>query len=277
MPDLKTELKPPPPDPSILLSVPKPHVLLVTINRAKRMNSLPAPVQHYMHRVFEWFDLEPTLRVAVITGAGPKAFSAGQDLIELGERDPNSSEASSPISGFGGVSKRIGKKPVIAAVNGFAMGGGFEIVLNCDMTVASPTATFGLPEALRGIYAGGGGPPRLVHNVGMPLAAEITMIGRTLSATEALQYNLINKISASLETVVEEALALASKVANVSPDSITVTRAALRETWETASVQRGNDLIDARYLRALLETENSKEGLRAFKEKREPVWKAGKL
>jgi enoyl-CoA hydratase/carnithine racemase len=145
------------------------------------------------------------------------------------------------------------------------------------MTVASPTATFGLPEALRGIYAGGGGPPRLVHNAGMPLAAEITMTGRKLSASEALQYNLVNRISTSPETVVEEALALASKVANVSPDAITVTRASLREAWETASVQRGNDLVDARYLRALLETENAKEGLTAFKEKREPVWKAGKL
>jgi enoyl-CoA hydratase/carnithine racemase len=145
------------------------------------------------------------------------------------------------------------------------------------MTIASPTATFGLPETLRGIYAGGGGLPRLVHNVGIPLASEISMTGRTLSASEALKYNLINKISLSPETVVQEALALASKVANTSPDAIIVTRAALRETWETASVERGNSLIDERFLRELLEGENAKEGLAAFREKRKPVWKAGKL
>ena len=89
-----------------------------------------------MHRVFEWFDREPTLRVAIITGAGPKAFCAGQDLIELGKRDPKELEEKPylalhpPSSGFAGVSRRLGKKPIIAAVNGFALGGGFEIVLN---------------------------------------------------------------------------------------------------------------------------------------------------
>lgn len=145
------------------------------------------------------------------------------------------------------------------------------------MTVASPTATFGLPEALRGIYAGAGGLPRLVRNVGIPLASEISMTGRTLSAREALQYNLINKVSSSPETLLEEAVALASKVANISPDAIIVTRAALRETWETASVERGYVLVDERFKRGLMEGENSKEGLAAFREKRQPVWKASKL
>lgn len=146
-----------------------------------------------------------------------------------------------------------------------------------DMTVASPTATFGLPEALRGIYAGAGGLPRLVRNVGIPLASEISMTGRTLSAREALQYNLINKVSSSPETLIEEAVALASKVANISPDAIIVTRAALRETWETASVERGYILVDERFRRGLMEGENTKEGLAAFREKRKPVWKASKL
>lgn len=99
------------------------------------MNSIPSPVHWYMHRVFEWFDAEPTLRAAVITGAGQKAFCAGQDLIELGKRDPRETEekpylAMHPPSGFAGISRRVGKKPIVAAVNGFALGGGFEIVLN---------------------------------------------------------------------------------------------------------------------------------------------------
>jgi len=277
-----TTLAPPPSNASVLLSNPGPHVLLVTINRERQMNSIPFTVHWHLHRVFEWFDREPSLRVAVVTGAGSKAFCAGQDLIELGKRDPKELEekpymAMHPPTGFAGISRRLGKKPVIAAVNGFALGGGFEIVLNCDMTVASPTATFGLPESLRGIYAGAGGLPRLVRNVGLPLASEISMAGRTLSAQEALQFQLINHISSTPSSVVDEAVALASKVANISPDAIIITRAAIRETWETASVERGYQLIDERMKRGLMEGENATEGLAAFREKRKPVWKASKL
>jgi enoyl-CoA hydratase/carnithine racemase len=145
------------------------------------------------------------------------------------------------------------------------------------MTVASPTATFGLPESLRGIYAGAGGLPRLVRNVGLPLASEISMTGRTLSAKEALAANLINRVSSSPQTCVDEAVALASKVADISPDAILVTRAGLRETWETGSVERGYQLVEERLKRGLMEGENSKEGLAAFREKRKPVWKASKL
>ncbi|KAK5236706.1 hypothetical protein LTR47_001884 [Exophiala xenobiotica] len=277
-----TTLPPPPSNPSVLLSYPAPHVLLVTINRERQMNSIPFTVHWHLHRVFEWFDREPTLRVAVITGAGPKSFCAGQDLIELGKRDPKELEerpymAMHPPTGFAGISRRLGKKPVVAAVNGFALGGGFEIVLNCDMTVASPTATFGLPESQRGIYAGAGGLPRLVRNVGLPLASEISMAGRTLSAQEALGFQLINHISSSASSVVDEAVGLAGKVANISPDAIVITRAAIRETWETASVERAYQIVEERMKRGLMEGENAREGLAAFREKRRPVWKASKL
>jgi enoyl-CoA hydratase/carnithine racemase len=145
------------------------------------------------------------------------------------------------------------------------------------MTIASPTATFGLPESLRGIYAGAGGLPRLVRTVGLPLASEIAMTGRTLSASEALSHALINKISSTPQTLLGEAVDLASKVANISPDAIIVTRAAIRETWENGSVERGFQLVDERMKRGLMEGENSREGLAAFREKRKPVWKASKL
>ena len=146
-----------------------------------------------------------------------------------------------------------------------------------DMTVASPTASFGLPESLRGIYAGAGGLPRLVRNAGLPIASEISMTGRTLSAAEALRYNLINSVSSSQDTCVAEAVKLAEKVANISPDAIVVTRAGLRETWETGSVERGFELVDQRLKKGLMAGENAKEGLTAFREKRKPVWKASKL
>ncbi|RMZ79699.1 hypothetical protein DV738_g3210, partial [Chaetothyriales sp. CBS 135597] len=244
------------------LSVPAPYILLVTITRAKQMNSIPFATHWGLHKLFEWFDKEPTLRVAVITGEGKKAFCAGQDLIELGQRAGGSSSNASgqhaedlkllanikstqghPPSGFAGISRRTGKKPIVAAVNGFALGGGFEIVLNCDMVVASPTATFGLPEALRGIYAGAGGLPRLLRNTSLPIANEIALTGRFLTAQEALQFQLINKISKTPESVVDEAVALASKCAAISPDAIIVSRNAIREAWETASVERAYQII----------------------------------
>lgn len=128
----------PPPTPTYLLSYPAPHVVLITINRPRAMNSLPYASHWEADALLTWFDSEPTLRVAVVTGAGEKAFCAGQDLIEQdqiqkltrsGQRPPRQM-LTHPPSGFMGISRREGKKPVIAAVNGFAMGGGFEICLN---------------------------------------------------------------------------------------------------------------------------------------------------
>jgi len=127
--DLQTQ---PPSSQNYLLAYPAPHVLLVTINRPRGMNSIPYAAHWEADAIFQWFDDEPTLRVAVITGAGEKAFCAGQDLIEQGEirRKPQPRQMMQhPFSGFAGISRRVGKKPIVAAVNGFALGGGFEIVL----------------------------------------------------------------------------------------------------------------------------------------------------
>jgi enoyl-CoA hydratase/carnithine racemase len=145
------------------------------------------------------------------------------------------------------------------------------------MVVASPTATFGLPEALRGIFAGAGGPPRLVRNVGLPIASEMALTGRPITAKRAFELHLVNRIAASQDTVVEEAVQLAQEIAAISPDAAIVTRAALREAWETGSVERATQLTIERYGEALANGENAREGLKAFAEKRVPVWKASKL
>lgn len=246
------------------------------------MNSLPYASHWEADTLIQWFDAEPSLRVAVVTGAGEKAFCAGQDLIEQGDikKDPRAWKRqmmTHPGTGFMGISRRLGKKPVVAAVNGFALGGGFEIVLGCDMIVASPKATFGLPEAKRGLYAGAGGLSRLVRITGLPIASEIAMAGRTLTAQEALKYNIINRISSSHSSVVSEAVALAASIGELSPDAVIVTRNGLRESLETGSVERASQLTQEKFGRALAEGENMRIGLEAFARKQKPNWVPSKL
>lgn len=145
------------------------------------------------------------------------------------------------------------------------------------MVVASPEATFGFPEALRGIYAAAGGLPRIMRNSGLQVASEIAMTGRKLTAQEAKDLRLVNKVSETPGSVVEDALELARTVADISPDAIIVTRASLREAWETSSVERATVLSHERYHDALLRGDNAREGLAAFAEKRRPNWKPSKL
>lgn len=148
---------------------------------------------------------------------------------------------------------------------------------NSDMIVASPRATFGLPEASRGLYAAAGGLSRLVRLVGLPLASEIAMAGRKLSADEALKHAVINRVSKTHESCVEEAVALAASIGENSPDAIIVTRHGLREALETGSVERASQLTQERYGRSLVAGENIKIGLAAFAQKKKPNWKPSKL
>ena len=145
------------------------------------------------------------------------------------------------------------------------------------MAVAAPAATFGLPEALRGIYAAAGGPSRLVRNVGLPVATQIALTGQSINAQRAYDLQLINKIADSQESVVDEAIKLADQVAQLSPDAVIVTRAGLREAWETPSVERATELVLDRYQEKLSKSENAREGLMAFAQKRKPKWIPSKL
>lgn len=146
-----------------------------------------------------------------------------------------------------------------------------------DMIIASPKATFGLPEAMRGLYAAAGGLSRLVRLAGMTVASEIAMSGRFLSAQEAVQYNIANRVSKTHESVVGEAVELAAKVASLSPDAIIVTRHGLRESWEQGSVERASQATDHRYGAGLRDGKNLAIGLRAFAEKKTPQWVPSKL
>ncbi|KAL2872287.1 ClpP/crotonase-like domain-containing protein [Aspergillus lucknowensis] len=280
---------PPPSSKIFTLSFPTPHILLVTITREERMNAIPTQGHRDGFAIWNWFDDEPALRVGIITGAGDRAFSAGADLLEqldIRTAADNSNKSGDgggktrrePMpNGFGGLSQRRGKKPVIAAVNGLALGGGFEICLNCDMVVSSPTAEFALPEVQRGLYAGAGGLARIIRTVGMQVGTELALTGRRISAAEAKALRLVNYISETPGAVLSDAIALARKIEDVSPDAVIVSRYGVREAWETGNVEAAGRATAELYGRRLVGGENLTRGLRAFAEKRRPEWVDSKL
>lgn len=231
-----------------------------------------------MDSVWKWLDDEPNLSVAIITGTG-RAFSAGADLKEWNnsmaeDADPSKRMGNAPA--FKPLSRRLGKKPVIAAVNGLAMGGGCEFVVNCDIVVAAEDAVFGLPEVKRGVAPIGGALPRLIRTVGLQRATEFALMGEPITAQRAYEWGIVNKV-VKKERVVEEAVRYAAAIAENSPDAIICTRAGLRQGWETAAVERAVEVTLEREFAELQKGENILEGLKAFAEKRKPVWRASRL
>ncbi|KAK2780638.1 hypothetical protein FQN53_001062 [Emmonsiellopsis sp. PD_33] len=272
---------PPPPVKFVLLDFPAPHVLLVTINLEKQMNSLPVDAVWEMDRVWRWFDAEPELRVGIITGAGKKAFSAGMDLKERQSVVSSNFEAAArqnnyPSSGFAGLTRRNGRKPVIAACNGHAHGGGFEIIINSDIVIAAENADFRLPDVLRGTAALSGAFPRLNRSFGLQRAMWLALTAHTLTAQEAHQWGLVQKI-VPIDDLIPETVKVASLIASMSPDSVIVSRAGIRQAWETSSVEHATYLTGEAYAAKLMSGENAKEGMLAFKEKRLPKWVPSKL
>ncbi len=207
----------PPPQTNLsVLTFPAPHILLVTLSRPKALNCINSAGHHELHAVWNWLDSEPELRVGIITGEG-RAFCAGADLKGCPNLPPrsihtpmadrfspiewsttassSSSRAPLPPSGFGGLSRRVGKKPVIAAVNGICFGGGCEMVVNCDIVLAAPSARIGLPEVKRGVVALAGALPRLSRIVGRMRAMEMALTGREISAGEAREWGFCNGVA----------------------------------------------------------------------------------
>ncbi|KAK2066645.1 hypothetical protein P8C59_000441 [Phyllachora maydis] len=256
----------------------------------RMLNAIPAQQHAAMDALFRWYDAEPSLRCAVLTGAG-RAFCAGADLKEWNDRaaassSSSSSSSSSPAAampdgggGFGGVSNRAGKKPIVAAVNGLCLGGGMEMAVNCDVVLAAAAAArFGLPEARRGVVAGAGALPRLVRTVGRQRAAEMALLGRsTYSAAEMERWGLVNRVVPAGGDVVAEAVRWAAEVAANSPDSVVVSREGLRLGWEGLGPVLGTELLGKGMYGRMDGAENMKEGLRSFVEKRKPVWSDSKL
>jgi enoyl-CoA hydratase/carnithine racemase len=245
---------------------------------------------HYdLDALYTWFDAEPSLRVAILTGEG-RAFCAGADLKEWNRANNSSSPSSKPgqeltreqqqrsmpPSGFGALSRRRGKKPLICAVNGICFGGGCEMIINADIVVASTNATFGLPDVKIGVVALAGALTRLVRTVGRQRAMEMALTGRTLSAEEAREWGLVNKVVAKAE-VVEESTKIAEMIAGNSPDSVIVSREGIKMGWEGVGAEEGTRLLAENWYVRMDKGENMKEGVRSFVEKRKPVWVPSKL
>ncbi|KAH7146297.1 ClpP/crotonase-like domain-containing protein [Dactylonectria macrodidyma] len=276
---------PPPSVPDVIVSSPKPHVLLVTLNRPAQLNALPRRMHFALDRLWAWYDNEPQLRCAVVTGKG-RAFCAGADLKEWhdvnNERESNKGRQEEggekwADNGFGGLSNRRGKKPIIAAVNGLCFGGGMEMVLNVDLVIASSAAKFGLPEVTRGVVAIAGALPRLIRSVGRQRASEMALLGRAYTAAQMEGWGLVNAVVAP-EKVLEEALNWAAEMAGNSPDAVIVSRDGLLGGWDAEDPKASTARVDHGPLYQGLDGgENMREGVLSFVEKRKAVWKNSKL
>ncbi|KAL6250036.1 hypothetical protein RBB50_002337 [Rhinocladiella similis] len=289
-PSPPSSLKTPPPSvPSTILLFPTPSILLIVLNNPRGLNCLSTSLHWSLDALLSWFDNEPTLGCCVVTGMG-RAFCAGADLKEWNESNARAAQGQPgqrvmPASGFGAISRRAGKKPVIGAVNGLAFGGGMEMVANMDMAVAAEGALFSLPEVKRGVVAFAGALTRLVRTIGKPRAMEMALTGRTVSAAEAREWGFINAVTddapADAEVldrpVVKKALQYAKEICSNSPDSVIVSRAGVIAGWEDGSAEHGTQTTNEVYQRRLNEGENIREGVKAFVEKRSPRWVPSKL
>lgn len=175
-----------------------------------------------------------------------------------------------PQGGFGGMTNRTGKKPIVIACNGHAHGGGFEIVLNADVIFAAPNATFCLPEVLRGVSALAGALPRAMLLFGNHRTMDLILTGRRMSVQEGLEWGLVKEI-VQPEKLLRRSIDYAIEISEKSPDSVIISRLAAREVWETGvsrATMRGQEL----YAEAMLRSKNAEEGLASYKEKRDPRW-----
>ena len=246
------------------------HVLTITINRPDRMNALHPPANAELAQAFDDFAADPDLWVAILTGAGDRAFSAGNDLRYQAEGNA----VTVPPSGFAGITSRYDlDKPVIAAVNGVAMGGGFEIALACDIIIASDNATFALPEPKVGLAALAGGLHRLPRQIGLKRAMGMILTGRSVPAAEGKELGFVHQVvpAAGLAAA---ARALADTMLALSPLSLRASKQVVMRGLDTPSLEEAySGQMKHPAVQALWRSEDLKEGPLAFAQKRKPEWK----
>lgn len=239
---------------------------LVKLNRPQARNALNSTLLNELGEALYSFDDDPRIGAMVITG-DEKAFAGGADIKEMADAGAVEMLDRDFISAFDMIMKI--KKPVIAAVSGWCLGGGNELAMACDMVIASESARFGQPEINIGVIPGAGGTQRLTRIVGKALAMEIVLNGRMLTAEEALQHGLVNRL-ASVETYLDEALKLAAEVAGRAPIAVRFAKEAINHAYESFLSDGLAD--ERRSFYFLFATQDQKEGMQAFVEKRKANW-----
>jgi enoyl-CoA hydratase len=244
-----------------------PMVALVQINRPKEMNALNWQLMAELRDTLKSLDANDEVRVIVITG-NEKAFAAGADIKQMADKSAVDMLKIDQFSTWDQIRKT--RKPMIAAVSGFALGGGCELAMTCDMIVASETARFGQPEIKIGVMPGAGGTQRLTKAIGKAKSMELILTGKFLSAEEALDYKLVNKV-VPVEMYLEEAVSLAKEIAEMSPVAAMLAKEAVNRSFE-AHLDEGLNFERKNFYLAF-SSEDQKEGMSAFIEKRKPEFK----
>ena len=250
------------------------RLMIVTINRPEVYNALHPMANQELGEAFDRFAGDPELWVAIITGAGDKAFSAGNDLKYHAElRAKTGGRPHAGPRGFGGLTSRFDlDKPVIAAVNGVAMGGGFEIALACDIIIASDQARFALPEPRVGLAAGAGGMQRLSRTIPLKKAMGMMLTGRHVSAQEGHELGFVTAVVPHAK-LMEEARRWAGQILECSPMSIRATKQVVMRSLDAPALETAMHNSHYPAFIAMATSEDTVEGPKAFAEKRKPNWK----
>ncbi len=251
----------------LILTETRGKVGLVRLNRPAARNALNQQLLRELMDALEAFDADDNIGAMVVTG-DEKAFAAGADIKEMAE---NTAAEMKKMDYAGTFARIIAiRKPVIAAVSGWALGGGMEVALSCDMIIASESAKFGQPEVSLGVIPGAGGTQRLTHALGKSLAMEIVLNNRILSAVEALESGLVNRV-VEVEAYLDAAIQLASEIAARAPLAVRTAKKMINEAYERPLGKALSEEREQFY--NLFDTQDQKEGMRAFVEKRPPEWK----
>lgn len=242
-------------------------VALIELNRPKELNALNLQLMGELRDALKDIDQDDNVRVVIITG-NEKAFAAGADIKQMSDKSAIDMLKIDQFSTWDQIRKT--KKPIIAAVSGFALGGGCELAMTCDMIIASETAKFGQPEIKIGVMPGAGGTQRLTKAIGKAKAMELVLTGRFISGEEAVSYGLANKV-VPVEMYLYEATQLANEIANMSPIAAQLAKESVNRSFEThldegLTFERKNFYLT-------FASEDQKEGMQAFIEKRKPEYK----
>ncbi len=243
------------------------HVEIITINRPEARNAIDGATSQALSAAFDEVESDADVWAVILTGAGDKAFSAGMDLKAF-----SSGEGSQIIGahgGFAGITQRDFPKPLIAAVNGSALAGGCEIMLSCDLVVAASHATFGIPEAKRGLIAGAGGLIRLPKRLPLAVALELALTGDPMDAERAYALGLVNRVVPK-ERLLEEAVTLANGICENAPLAVRASKRVMRQAVDAPEAEGWK--INAVAVNEVFSSADAMEGPVAFAQKRKPNW-----